>query len=161
MSNDLINNLTILANLIGKNTLETAKISLYQKLLLIAKAYHKTISVTKEYDSLFALYNKEDDKYIYVTIKPDNLKKATNELIKHKFPLNKVEIFTSFEVPNPPNNLHIITFLLNNIEELFNSLHVTSNVSLNYSDTLFNRVRNDTNTQNIKNLVCFIDNLAF
>ena len=159
MRDNVMSNLKILVNIIGKNIFETVKISLYQKLLLIAKSYYLYIATTQPYKSLFALYSEEHDKYIYVTVKPDNVEKAINELITHKFPLHKCEIFPSFEQKSPYGNLHIKTFLPERIDEIFNSIPVTSNVSLNYSDALYDRVRKNPNIQNIKELVCFTDAL--
>ena len=158
MSDNVTRNLTMLLNLVGKNILNNVKIWIFQKLLLIAKSYYATISITCEYDDIFYLYNEEADKYIYVAINPDKVKKFINTLISHEFPLHKCVIFTSFEYKSSYNNLHIITFSPERIDEIFNSILITSDVLLNYSCALYDRVRKNTNMQNIKDLVCFTNN---
>ena len=158
MSSDLTRNLTWLLNLVGKNILNNVKIWIFQKLLLIEKAYYPSILTTCAYDDIFYLYNEKADKYIYVAINLDKVKKLIDTLISHKFPLYKVNIFTSFKYKSPYNYIHVMSFLPEHINEIFNSIHIISNVSLNYSDVLYDSLRKNPNMQNIKDLVCFVDN---
>ena len=147
-------NLEVLAALIGKNNLRGPNISLYTKLVLIAKSRYANISITEPFDSLFTLHDTDDRTYTYVTVKPTNIKKVVGELIAHKFPLKKVVIF-SIEFVEVPKEITLHVFSKDQINQIINSINVSTEVKLNFSLELFNKVRNDLNIDDIKELVQF------
>jgi len=80
----------VLVSLVGKNKILSNHVSLYEKLVLIAKVYFGSVALTEEFDSIFTLYNRAEDIYICVAVKRKRVNDLVLTLEKHKFPIQKV-----------------------------------------------------------------------
>ena len=127
----------VLVDLVGKNNLQSCHVSRHEKLVLIAKGYFRTVSLLEPFDSIFTLYNKEEDKYIYVTVR--GVDKFVTELKRCKFPLERVFVFCTDNVI-VDDSIDFRSFSRNEVDHYFDNTDSNSRVELNYDPLLYARV---------------------
>ena len=135
----------VLVSLVGKSNILSKHVSLYEKLVLIAKVYFGSIALTEEFDSLFTLYNRAEDIYIYVAVKSKGVSDLVMLLQERKFPIQKVFLICTDDV-EVCDKLRFKKFTRNEVNKCFEDIKSDVQVKINYDQVIYDQV-----VENIRN----------
>jgi len=128
----------VLVSLVGKGNILSEHVSLYEKLVLIAKVYFGSVALTEEFDSLFTLYNRAEDVYICVAVK----RKRVNDLVlilkERKFPIQKVFLICIDDVDTV--GLRLKKFTRDEVNRCFEDIKSDVQVKINYDQKVYDQV---------------------
>jgi len=129
----------VLVSLVGKNNILSEHVSLYEKLVLIAKVYFGSVAVTEGFDSIFTLYNRVENVYIYVAVKSERVNDLVTKLKKHKFPLYKVFLICTDDV-DIAGLTRFKKFTRDEVNKCFEDIKSDVHVRINYNQGVYDQV---------------------
>jgi len=129
----------VLVSLVGKNNILSEHVSLYEKLVLIAKVYFGSIAVTEGFDSIFTLYNKIENIYIYVAVRSEQVSDLAMSLKKYRFPLYRVFLICTDDV-DTMEITRFKKFTRDEVDECFKNIKSDVQVKINYDQNVYDRV---------------------
>jgi len=129
----------VLVSLVGKNTILSKHVSLYEKLVLIAKVYFGSVGLTEEFDSIFTLYNRAKDVYIYVAVKSERVSNLVSSLRECRFPIQKVFLICTDDV-EVCDKLRFKKFTRDEVNRCFEDIKSDLQVKINYNQEVYDQV---------------------
>lgn len=136
----------VLVSLVGKNKILSNHVSLYEKLVLLAKVYFKFIELTEEFDSIFTLYYKGEDKNVYVAVKSKCVNDLVLTLKKYKFPIQKV--FLIWTDVDTTGLMRYKKFTRDEINRCFEDIKSDVQVKINYCQEVYDQIVKNIMNQN-------------
>jgi len=128
----------VLISLVGKNNILSEHVSLYEKLVLIAKVYFGSVALTEEFESIFTLYNRAKDIYIYVAVKSESVSDLVLSLRKYRFPIQKVFLICTDDVDTA--GLRFKKFTRYEVNSCFEDIKSDVQVKINYDQEVYDQV---------------------
>jgi len=129
----------VLVSLVGKNNILSEHVSLYEKLVLIAKVYFGSVALTEEFDSTFTMYNRVENVYIYVAVKSERVNDLVTKLKEHKFPLYKVFLICTDDV-DTAGLTRFKKFTRDEVNKCFEDIKSDVQVKINYDQGVYDQV---------------------
>jgi len=129
----------VLVSLVGKSNILSKHVSLYEKLVLIAKVYFGSVALTEEFDSLFTLYNRAEDIYICVAVKSKRVSDLLMLLKERKFPIQKVFLICTNDV-DTVGLMRFKKFTRDEINRCFEDIKSDVQVKINYNQVVYDQV---------------------
>jgi len=129
----------VLVSLVGKSNILSGRVSLYEKLVLIAKVYFGSVALTEEFDSLFTLYNRAEDIYICVAVKSKRVSDLVMLLKERKFPIQKVFLICTDDV-DIIGPMRFKKFTRDEINRCFEDIKSDVQVKINYDRVIYDQV---------------------
>ena len=129
----------VLVSLVGKSNILSKHVSLYEKLVLIAKVYFGSVALTEEFDSLFTLYNRAEDIYICVAVKSKRVSDLLMLLKERKFPIQKVFLICTNDV-DTVGLMRFKKFTRDEINRCFEDIKSDVQVKIKYDRVIYDQV---------------------
>jgi len=137
----------VLVSLVSKNNILSEHVSLYEKLVLIAKVYFGSVALTEEFDSIFTLYNRAEDIYICVAVKSKRVNDLVLTLKKYNFPIQKVFLICTDDV-DTTGLTRFKKFTRDEINRCFEDIKSDVQVKINNSQVVYDQVVKNNINQN-------------
>jgi len=153
----------VLINLVGKNNILSDHVSLYEKLVLIAKVYFASVALTEEFDSVFTLYNRAEDIYICVAVKSKRVNDLLLTLKKYKFPIWKVFLICTDDV-DTTELVRYKKFTRDEVNRCFEDIESDVQVKIYYNQEVYDQIVKNIMDQNEMELYiinCNVDQNCF